>query len=322
MEDNLRHEHQKSTSDNLPKRSFFGSLKQGLAKTSHKVASGLSSLIAQKPLNDHILEEIEALLLGADLGPSTTTSLLTSLKKRRYAQNTSSPEIQEILAEQLETILRPYEKELPRPSLPAPFVILMVGINGSGKTTTTAKLAAYWRDLGHNPLLVAADTFRAGAIQQLHLWAKKRGFAFFTKQGEKDSASLCYEGVLYAKQNGHDVVLLDTAGRLHTNTNLMEELSKIVRVLKKADPSAPHLTLLVLDGTLGQNTHQHLKVFQEKIPIDGLIITKLDGTSKGGILVGLCTTFDKPVFAIGCGETDEDLIPFNAHSYARALVGL
>ncbi len=304
------------------KGGWFQSLRKGLVKTSTKLTEGLTQILTQRPLSDSMLLELEELLISADISMGVTQKLLSNLRAKRYDQNTTLAETQGILADHLEKILLPYECPLPLPKIDTPFVVLMVGVNGSGKTTTTAKLATFWAQQGYRPLLIAADTFRAGAVKQLEIWAQRGNFSFFTKEGEKDSASLCYDGLKYAQDHGHNIVLIDTAGRLHTNSNLMEELTKVSRVLKKADPSAPHLTLLVLDATTGQNTYQQLKVFQEKVSIDSLIVSKLDGTSKGGVIVGLCDQFKIPIMAIGCGETDQDLLPFNAQTYAHSLVGL
>ena len=303
-------------------KGWFKRLKEGLHKTSSSLTTGITQIFTHKKLDEETLSELEDLLISADVGLTVTQTLIDTLRKDRLHQEISEKEIREILAQNITDLLKPYVHPLPDLKPHSPFVVLVVGVNGSGKTTTIAKLAHYWQEQGFPALLVAGDTFRAAAVEQLKVWGDRLGLSVLSKEPGADAAALCFEGVEYAKQHTEKLVVLDTAGRLHTNTNLMSELEKIRRVIKKVDETAPHLTLLVVDATLGQNAYQQVAAFQEKVHVDGLILTKLDGTAKGGVVIGLAERFKLPLYAIGCGEQINDLRPFEAHDFARLLMGL
>ena len=304
------------------KKGWFKRLTTGLQKTSSSLTSGISQIFTHRKVDEESLSHLEDLLLSADVGIHVTQELISILRKERLHQDTTEEEIRKILALHIQTILDPVALPLPTPSKDSPFVVLMVGVNGSGKTTSIAKLAHYWKERGFRCLLVAGDTFRAAAVEQLKIWGERLKLPVLSKESGADAAALSYEALDQAIVQKEDIMILDTAGRLHTNANLMNELEKIQRVLKKRDPTAPHLTLLAIDATLGQNAYQHISAFHEKVPLDGLIMTKLDGTAKGGILIGLAQKFKLPIYAIGCGEGLDDLRPFSSHDFAHALLGI
>lgn len=301
--------------------SWFKNLKEKLHKTSSKLSQGVTTLISHRKLDDAALEELEELLITSDLGVSTAQTLIEKLKKKRYAQEVTPEEVRAVFAEEIEALLAPHAHPLVPDSTKAPFVVLVLGVNGTGKTTTIGKLAKQWKDQGYKVSLVAGDTFRAAAIEQLEVWAKRADVPL-EKAETKDAAGLIYDSLTRAKERGDDVVLIDTAGRLHNKDALMEELKKIRRVIQKVDPSAPHATLLVLDATTGQNAVTQVKTFQEAVDVSGLIITKLDGTAKGGVLVAIADQFSLPIHAIGVGESLEDLHPFSAQDFSRSLMEL
>jgi fused signal recognition particle receptor len=299
---------------------WFTRLKQGLQKSSTRLTEGVTSLITHRKLDDEALEELEDLLVMSDLGVSTAQNLVKNLGKKRYNQNITSDEIRSIFADEIEAILKPRALELVPQASSKPFVVLVLGVNGSGKTTTIGKLAKQWKDQGLKVSLIAGDTFRAAAMEQLEIWAKRAGVPL-EMAPTKDAAGLVYEGIQKAAARGDDVVLIDTAGRLHNKTVLMEELKKIRRVIQKLNPDAPHATLLVLDATTGQNALTQVKVFQEASNVSGLVVTKLDGTAKGGILVAIAQQFDIPIPYIGVGEGIDDLHAFSAKGFAENLMG-
>lgn len=301
--------------------SWFGRLKSGLSKSSNKITEGLVSIITKRKLDDDTLQELEELLITADLGPATAAKLTAAIAKNRFGKEVTPEEIRAALAEEIEKILQPVEKPL-FTSDEKPFVILMVGVNGTGKTTTIGKLGQQFAREGRKVMLAAGDTFRAAAVGQLKVWGDRIGCPVVTKEEGADSAALAFEAVDQAMAEGADILMIDTAGRLQNKANLMGELSKIVRVIGKKNPAAPHATLLVLDATVGQNAHSQLELFSQMINITGLIVTKLDGTAKGGVLVSLAERFALPVHAIGIGEGIDDLRPFSAADYAKAIVGL
>jgi len=301
--------------------SWFKRLTSGLSKSSNKITEGLSSIITKRKLDDETLQELEELLISADLGPATSAKLAAAIGKSRFGKEVTAEEIRAALAEEIEKILQPVEKPL-FTSDEKPFVILMVGVNGTGKTTTIGKLGQQFTREGRKVMLAAGDTFRAAAVGQLKVWGDRIGCPVVTKEEGADSAALAYEAIDTATAEGADILMIDTAGRLQNKANLMEELSKIVRVIDKKNPAAPHATLLVLDATVGQNAHSQLELFSQMIDITGLIVTKLDGTAKGGVLVSLAERFALPVHAIGIGEGIDDLRPFSAADYAKAIVGL
>ncbi len=310
-------------SDHTKEGGWLSRLTKGLKKSSNKFTQGLSDLVTKKKLDEETLESLEDLLIEADLGPKTATKIIEEFSKDRFGKEISEEEVQEALADVMARILEPVAQtlEIKQPQN-APFVVLVCGVNGAGKTTTIGKYAHQLKAEGKTVMMAAGDTFRAAAVEQLEEWAKRAGAAFISKNIGADSAAVAYEAYEQAKAQGIDVLLLDTAGRLHNKSNLMAELEKIIRVLKKQDETLPHATILVLDSTTGQNAFAQVEAFKEMVDVTGLIVTKLDGSAKGGVLVGLADQFGVPVHAIGVGESIEDMQPFRAVDYARSLVGL
>ena len=311
--------------DDAEKGGWLSRLTSGLSKSSNKITQGLTDLITKKKLDQDTLDELEDLLITADLGPTTAAKVIEDFSKDRFGKDLEETEIREALAESMEKILAPVAHPLTitRPESGAPYVILVCGVNGAGKTTSIGKLAYQLHfDQKLKVMMAAGDTFRAAAVEQLEEWANRVGCLCHTKDVGADSASVAYEAYQKAKEDGVDVLLIDTAGRLHNKSNLMAELEKIIRVLKKQDETIPHATLLVLDATTGQNAIAQVQTFKEMTNVTGLIVTKLDGSAKGGILVALADQFATPVHKIGVGESIEDMQDFNAKEYARALVGL
>lgn len=303
------------------KQGWFARLKSGLSLSSNKISEGITGIFTKRKLDQAALDELEELLITADLGPATAAKLAAAVGKNRFDKEISGDEIRAALAGEIEKILAPVEKPLFATD-EKPFVILMVGVNGTGKTTTIGKLGQQFAREGKKVMLAAGDTFRAAAVAQLKVWGGRIGCPVVTKDEGADAAALAYEALDRAEAEGADVLMIDTAGRLQNKQNLMEELSKIVRVIRKKNAAAPHAILLVLDATVGQNAHSQLELFKEMVDITGLIVTKLDGTAKGGVLVSLAERFQMPVHAIGIGEGIDDLRPFAAADYARAIVGL
>ncbi len=301
--------------------SWFTRLKKGLQKSSSRLSEGITTLISHRKLDDDALEELEELLLTSDLGVETASQLVKKVAKKRYNQNITPEEIKAIFAEEIQNILSPHTIPLIPKGPSNPFVVLVLGVNGSGKTTTIGKLAKQWKDKGFHVSLIAGDTFRAAATEQLEIWAKRANVPL-EKAPTKDPSGLVYEALEKAKERRDDIVLIDTAGRLHNKAALMEELKKINRVIQKIDPTAPHATLLVLDATTGQNALTQVKVFQEAVNVSGLIITKLDGTAKGGVLISIAQHFPIPIHAVGVGEGIEDLHDFSAKDFAENLMGI
>ena len=304
------------------KRGWLARLKSGLARSSSKVSDGIGAIFVKRKLDDTALEELEELLIGADLGVGMAGRVTARLAKTRFDKEVDAGEIRAELAGQIAESLTPVAKPLTLDPARRPHVVLVVGVNGSGKTTTIAKLAKQWRDSGHRVHLAAGDTFRAAAVEQLQVWGERTGCPVTTRPTGADAAGLAYDALKDAQAADADVLLIDTAGRLHNKTGLMAELQKIIRVLAKLDPSAPHDTLLVLDATVGQNALQQVQTFKELVNVTGLAVTKLDGSARGGVLVPLAEKFGLPVHMIGVGESAEDLRPFAARPFARALVGL
>lgn len=304
------------------KTSWLSRLRSGLSRTSSKLTEGVTSLFTKRKLDEAALEELEELLITADLGPATAARLVGDFGKTRFGKDVTDSEVREALAAQVETILQPYAKPLEIDVSRKPFVILMVGVNGTGKTTTIGKLAKSYREEGHSVMLAAGDTFRAAAIGQLQVWGERMGVPVVSGPENGDAAALAYQALERAKKENTDILMIDTAGRLHNKAHLMDELAKIVRVIKKLDETAPHATLLVLDATTGQNAHAQVEVFQNLTKVSGLIVTKLDGTAKGGVIVALADKFKLPIHAIGVGESAEDLHPFAAADFAKSLMGI
>jgi len=308
--------------DKGERRGFLARLKAGLARSSAKIGAGIASLFRERLMDDAALDELEDLLITADLGTSAARRIVDRFRIARFGAHVSEREVKEALAAEIADILRPVARPLvPDPAL-APHVVLVVGVNGTGKTTTIAKLAALWSSQGLKPMLVAGDTFRAAAVEQLAIWGERTGCPVIAGPPNADAAGLAYDALARARKEGADVLLIDTAGRLHNKADLMAELGKIVRVLRKQLADAPHSVLLVLDATTGQNALTQVKVFREMVEVTGLIVTKLDGSAKGGVVVALAETFGLPVHAVGVGEKAEDLRPFDADEFARSLVGL
>lgn len=301
--------------------SWFKRLKDGLQKSSTRLSEGITILVTHRKLDDETLEELEDLLISSDLGVDVARDLVEKLSKKKYNQNITPEEIRAVFAEEIESILEPHAIPLTIPSSPRPFIVLVLGVNGSGKTTTIGKLAQLWKSQGLQLSLVAGDTFRAAAMEQLEVWAKRANVPL-EMAPTKDAAGLVYESIQKGTERGDQIVMIDTAGRLHNKTDLMEELKKIRRVIQKLDPRAPHATLLVLDATTGQNALTQVKVFQEAVDVSGLIVTKLDGTAKGGVLVAIAQQFDLPIHFIGVGEKIEDLHAFSAREFSQNLMGL
>ncbi len=302
-------------------KGLFKKLSEGLSQSSGKISSGIADIFTKKKLDAETLKQLEELLIAADLGPVTAAKLAAAISKNRFGKEVSATEIKEALAAEIEAILTPVEKPLASDSA-KPFVILMVGVNGTGKTTTIGKWAHQFRQSGKKVMLAAGDTFRAAAVEQLKVWGERIDCPVISKEEGADAAALAYEAVDHAVTDGMDILMIDTAGRLQNKANLMEELEKMIRVVRKKIPEAPHATILVLDATVGQNAHSQVALFKEIVNITGLIVTKLDGTAKGGVLVSLAERFGLPVHAIGIGEGIEDLRPFSARDFARSLTGL
>ena len=302
---------------------WFSRLKAGLAKSSAKLGDGITGLCkGGRKLDAEALGDLEELLIQADLGPATAAKLANALTKRRFESEVNEGEIRAALAEEIAAILAPVAKPLVLDPAKKPHVVLVVGVNGSGKTTTIGKMAQQLRAERKRVTLAAGDTFRAAAIAQLKIWGERTGCPVIAKQPGADSAGLAFEALETAKARGDDALLIDTAGRLQNKTELMAELTKILRVVKKLDPGAPHTVLLVLDANIGQNAHAQVEAFRATAEVTGLVVTKLDGTAKGGVVVALAERFGLPVHAIGVGEGADDLRPFAPQDFARSLVGL
>ncbi len=301
---------------------WFARLKTGLGKTAARLTQGIAALVVKRRLDQAMLDELEETLIQADLGVATSAKLIERLKRERFEKDVTAEEVREAFAASVAEILAPVASRLVPDPARRPHVVLVIGVNGSGKTTTIGKLAHRWKADGLKVMLAAGDTFRAAAVEQLQVWGERAGVPVISGAAGADSAGLAYEALERARRDGADVLLIDTAGRLHNKAHLMEELAKLVRVIRKLDPTAPHDAVLVLDATVGQNAHQQVDVFSKALPLTGLIVTKLDGTAKGGVLVALAEAFKIPVVAVGVGETADDLRPFEAKTFARSLMGL
>jgi fused signal recognition particle receptor len=334
--------------------SFFKKLRDRMFKSSDRIAQGLDSIVGEavetapppdasagvaprtagilgrllgqgegprRVLDDAMLESLEELLIQADMGVDTALRVTANLAEGRMGRRVSAGEIKQALAAEIARIMEPVAR--PMPLYPKkPQVVLVVGVNGSGKTTTIGKLASQFRAAGKTVVIAAGDTFRAAAVEQLQIWGDRAGVPVMTAPEGSDPASLAFDAMTRAEAEGADLLLIDTAGRLQNRTDLMEELAKIVRVIRKKDPTAPHNTLLVLDATTGQNALLQVEIFRKIADVSGLVMTKLDGTAKGGVLVALADRFGLPIHAIGVGEQIDDLAPFDPEDFARALVGL
>jgi len=301
---------------------FLSRLKSGLAKTSGKLSEGITGVFTQKKLDEAALERLEELLIEADMGPGMAAELTASLAKKKFGKEVSEAEVKALLAADIAALLAPVAKPLVIDSARRPFVVLAVGVNGNGKTTTLAKLAAKLKGEGRQVMLAAADTFRAAAVEQLRVWADRLGIPLIAGEPNADPASVAFAALERAQKENADVLLIDTAGRLHNKADLMAELQKTIRVLQKLEPSAPHAVLLVLDATTGGNAIAQVEAFRAMVGVSGLIVTKLDGTAKGGVVVALAKKFALPIHAVGVGEGVEDLDSFDADVFARQLLGL
>jgi fused signal recognition particle receptor len=305
------------------KKGLFSRLQQGLSKTASKLGSGLNTvLMGQKIVDDELLDDIEVQLLTSDIGVDATSEIVEHLRERVSRNEIQTAEkLNDIIKDRLERIVYPCEKKLVISSDQSPYVILIVGVNGVGKTTTIGKLTKKLQNEGKSIMLAAGDTFRAAAVEQLKEWGTRNNVPVVSQQTGADSASVIFDAISSAKTKGVDVVIADTAGRLHTKDNLMEELKKVVRVIKKVDGTAPHEIMLVLDATTGQNAISQVEAFNMAVGLTGLTITKLDGTAKGGVVFSLAKKFNIPIRFIGVGEGVDDLQEFNAKSFTNALFG-
>ena len=325
--------------------SFFKKLRDRMFRSSDKLGEGLDALVAdpgpapepetpgligrmfgagddpRRVLDDALLENLEDLLIRSDMGADTAVRVTANIAEGRFGKRISSAELRTALAAEIARIMEPVARPLPIFGH-KPQVVLVVGVNGSGKTTTIGKLASQFKAAGKSVVIAAGDTFRAAAVEQLQVWGQRAGVPVLTAPEGSDPASLAFDALTRARAEGADLLLIDTAGRLQNRTDLMEELAKILRVLRKVDPTAPHNTLLVLDASTGQNALSQVEIFRKIADVSGLVMTKLDGTAKGGVLVALADKFGLPIHAIGVGEQIDDLAPFDPEDFARALVGV
>ncbi len=304
------------------KQNWFERLKSGLRRSSSALGENLSGALTKGPLDEEKLAELEEALVSADMGPVAASHLVKEFGKTRFGKDVTEAEVKQALADEIEKILEPVAKPLEIDPSHKPFVILVVGVNGTGKTTTIGKLAQDYVSQGLKVTLAAGDTFRAAAIEQLKIWGERTGAEVVAGEQGSDAAALAYKALEASRANGSDVLMIDTAGRLHNKNDLMEELAKIVRVIKKKDAEAPHATVLTLDATTGQNAHAQVEAFLKMTSVTGLVVTKLDGSAKGGVLVALAEKYKLPIYGIGVGERAEDLQPFKADDFAKALVGI
>ena len=310
------------TDASTPKRGWLQRLTEGLSRSSRQLSDQVVSTFVRRPLDQAALDELEEMLIEADLGPAAAARVTAAFARERFGRESSEPEIKEALAEAVADELKDHEGRFDPLSGPRPYVVLFVGVNGSGKTTTLGKIAADLQRRGAKVLIVAGDTFRAAAVEQLRVWADRAGAAIVSGKPNADPAGLAFDAVARARAEAFDVVLIDTAGRLQNKQALMDELLKVIRAIRKVDPEAPHETLLVLDATVGRNALAQEQVFGRTAMVSGIVMTKLDGTARGGVLVPVANASDAPIKLIGVGEGIDDLQPFNAAAFARSLVGL
>ena len=301
---------------------WFSRLKSGLSRSSGRLTESIGAIFTKRKLDETALEELEEALIAGDIGVTTAARLTGELSRKRFGKDVSPEEVKGDLADAVTAILEPLARPLAIDAAHRPHVVLMMGVNGTGKTTTIGKLAKLYTDQGLKVVLAAGDTFRAAAIEQLQIWGERTGATVVAGKQGADAAGLAYGALETARREGADLLLIDTAGRLHNKDNLMAELQKILRVIAKLDPQAPHDRILVLDATTGQNAHAQVETFKAMCEVTGLVVTKLDGSAKGGVIVGLADKFGLPIHAIGVGEGPEDLRPFSARDFARSLMGL
>lgn len=304
------------------KKGWFSRLTSGLAKSSSKLTEGITSIFTKTKLDDEALQDLEDLLIQSDLGVATAMRITDQLSASRYDKEITGEEVKQILAQEVSTILEPVAQPLVVEGTNKPHILLMVGVNGAGKTTSIGKLALKFKNEGKSVMFAAGDTFRAAAVDQLKVWGERTGAGFVSGKIGADASGLVYDALEKAKEEGTDVLMIDTAGRLQNKADLMAELEKIVRVIKKFDPTGPHNVLLTLDATTGQNALNQVEIFQKIAGVTGLIMTKLDGTARGGILVAIAEKYKLPIHAIGVGETIEDMQPFDPNEFANAIAGV
>jgi fused signal recognition particle receptor len=305
-----------------PKQNWFQRLRAGLSRSSSALSDGIVSVFTKRKLDNETLDEFEDVLIQADLGLTTAAAITAALKKGRFDKEIDGDEVRTVLADEVRKVLIPVAKPLVIDPARKPHVILVVGVNGTGKTTTIGKLSAKLRAEGRSVMLAAGDTFRAAAVEQLKIWAQRTGSTIVARAIGADASGLAFDALKDAQATGTDVLLIDTAGRLQNRTELMAELEKIIRVIKKQDPTAPHSVLLTLDATTGQNALQQVEIFGRVAGVTGLVMTKLDGTARGGILVAIAAKFGLPIHFIGVGEGVDDLEPFSADEFAKAIAGI
>ncbi len=302
-------------------KSKFIKFLDGLKKSRNQITGTLGSIFSGNAVSIQMLDDLEDVLLQADLGTETAAMLRGKVQKEKFGKDTNEQEIKDFLAEQIDSVLKPVEQKLTLKRDAKPNVLLFVGVNGSGKTTTIGKFAQQFKQSGLSVMLAAGDTFRAAAVEQLTIWGERNGVPVFSRPTGSDAAGLVYDAYAEALNNKSDILLIDTAGRLQNKHNLMQELLKIVRVLKKYDATLPHEIIMVLDATTGQNAMRQAEVFRDMADISGIIMTKLDGSAKGGVLVSIAHKMKLPVYAIGIGENIDDLKPFDASDFAKGLMG-
>ncbi len=309
-----------SPPDQADSLGWFSRLTAGLRKSSSKLVTGIGDVLTKRPLDEAALEELEELLITADVGAATAAKLTGNLAKTRFGKEVTSEEIRLSFSQDIADMLQPVALPLAIDPSKKPFVILVVGVNGAGKTTTIGKMTKQFRDQGLTVTLAAGDTFRAAAVEQLQIWGERTGAPVIARETGADAAGLAFDALEEAKGRGDDILIVDTAGRLQNKDALMDELAKVVRVLGKVDDTAPHAVLLVLDATVGQNAHSQVDVFKDVAGVTGLVLTKLDGTAKGGVVVALAERFGLPVHYVGVGEGVDDLRPFTAADFAKGLL--
>jgi fused signal recognition particle receptor len=304
-----------------PRQNWFERLASGLKRSSDQLTGGIAAVFTKKKLDQAMLDELEDILIQADFGIDMASDVTEALRRDRFDRDIAPEEVRAVLASEVVKVLDAVAKPLDIDASVRPFVILMVGVNGSGKTKTIGKLASLYRTAGKSVMLAAGDTFRAAAIEQLQVWGQRTGAPVVVRPAGSDASGLAFDAMTEARAAGVDLLIIDTAGRLQNRDELMSELEKIIRVIKKVDPAAPHATLLTLDATTGQNALNQVEIFRKRAGVTGLVMTKLDGTARGGILVAIAKKFGLPVHFIGVGEGVDNLEPFAAGDFARAIVG-
>ena len=302
--------------------SFFKKLGLGLKKTSTNISQSICDIFTKESLSDDIISDLEDVLYTSDVGVQATSQIIKSFSEKRFEKGSDIEKIKEELYKDIAELLLPSQKEFVIDKTQSPFIVLMVGVNGAGKTTTIGKLGKKFTNLGYKVSFIAGDTFRAAAVEQLSQWGQRNNIRVYSGPQGCDSAGLCFDGIKEAQKNGDDIVFVDTAGRLKNKKGLMDELQKIIRVIKKVSPNAPHQTLITIDATTGQNGLDQVKTFKELVDVNGVVITKLDGTSKGGILIAVATETKLPIYYIGVGEQVDDMDTFNAKDFAKGILDL